>query len=214
MKLLALDLSTYSTGYALLNMETSGLLGYGLKEPINEKGYTKLKYPIAPLMRVISMANQVSDFIIETNPDSIVIEEVNRGPRISQKSLDYLHFLILQNLYLTAPLLLAKVKYMDSNGRTGWRPKLGLQLSDADKIHNVVARKWNKAKKKPAQPVINWKHLAARYVEKVYGLKFDVDLRPSDSDICDAICLGVAHLMPSGPVFNKAKAKKPKKGKK
>lgn len=194
--LLSLDLSTNCTGWATFNCKTRGLLEYGIIEPINAKGYTRLRYPQSALYRIISMAEQVSAFIIKTQPDQLIIEEVNRGiSRTGQKSLDALHFFVLFFLITTGKEFIDKVQYVDSNGKKGWRTKLGLKLTDLDKLHNKEVKKWNKNKKnRPKKVVINWKHLAARFVKQAYGIVLDVDALESNGDLADAISIGTAHL--------------------
>lgn len=192
-KLLALDLSTTSTGYAVFNLETKGLVDYGLIVP-KIPGIHKLRYPKAALLRIIDVSKKVADLVAEINPDQIVIEEVNRGVnRISQKSLDALHFLILYFLKLKDDFILDKVCYIDSNGKCGWRGVLDLKLTEMDKIRNGEARKAKKKSKlKPV--VVTWKHLASRYVKAAYDLDFDVDKEEGNADLVDAICLGTAYF--------------------
>lgn len=206
MKLLVLDLSTTSTGFATFDMDTNALSEYGSIQP-QVSGLHKLKYPYAALSRLLSMTQQVKDLVEKNKPDEIVIEEVNRGiNRIAQKSLDALHFFILQHLNGYT------VKYVDSNGKKGWRGALGLELSKEDKEFNKKvrtsakesakssAKNFNLQEDQPTtektiQPkVIDWKVLAERYVRKSYKLDFNVQERTEEADICDAICLGHAYL--------------------
>ena len=91
------------------------------------------------------MSTDVQKLITELAPEQLVIEEVNRGiSRIGQKSLDALHFFVLFELRKCFPNLLDSLAYLDSNGTTGWRTVLKMKLSDADKKHNLQARKNNK----------------------------------------------------------------------
>lgn len=192
MKLLAIDLSTSCTGWA--TFEDNALTGYGIIEP-EVKGGHKLRYPKKALYTVMDMAEKVAAKVLEVNPDEIVIEEVNRGvSRISQKSLDAVHFFLLREL-MAHPRFLDVVTYRDSNGKTGWRGKLGIALSDDDKILNKEIRKEAKKMKIKHPDVINWKTVAVRYVNKHFNLGLCTDFDPkTDGDIADAICLGVAHL--------------------
>lgn len=147
------------------------------------------------------MANKVKDLVAEKDPDIILIEEVNRGVnRIGQKSLDALHFFVLDRFLLINENALKKCKYIDSNGKKGWRTALGLKLDDQDKEYNKQARDYNKDHKaaikrgdKVEREVIGWKHLSIRYANK----KLKLDLNPDtsgDADIADAICLGLAYI--------------------
>jgi len=198
-KLLSLDLSTSSTGWAIFDIDTKLPTSYGTLKP-QVKGHSKMKYPEAAYHRVTSIADQINTLVLTAKPDEIIIEEVNRGiNRITQKSLDALHFFVLDYLHFLNPTWLTKVIWQDSNGRTGWRGKLGLKLSEEDKEHNKQARAFNNSKKrrkdkKPKMPIVDWKKLAERYVSKQYGLNFNVWMNPSDSDIVDAICVGAAYF--------------------
>lgn len=179
MRLLTLDLSTSSSGFALF--EDGKLLSYGVITP-RVKGISKLKYPMNSLRKIISVATGVKRIVTESKPDKIYIEEVNRGiSRISQKSLDALHYFVLLNLELENEY--SKLRYIDSDGQTGWRTILGLRLSKAEKDANKKRKKGKKITKK---------HLACNYVNAALGTSFDVDKNPGDSDRVDAIGLGLS----------------------
>ncbi len=190
-KLLSLDLSTTCTGWAI--HEGEKLVDYGRIKP-KVKGVTKLKYPVQQLRKMQSLADQIEILILEKKPDLIVIEEVNRHKnRISGKTLDGLHWLVLLKF---SEEDLEKVVYMDSDGSHGWRKVLNLQLTDADKQINKEHKKLNKkiAKGETKLPIINKKHLACRMVNYVYKTTFDVDLNSTDSDVVDAIGLGLGYI--------------------
>ena len=192
MTYLGLDLSTNSTGWAIIKNDK--LYKYGvLKAKV--KGISKLKYPWAALYKMLDLAWQIKELVETHNPDLIVIEEVNRGKnRISQKSLDALHFFVLHDLCIIDDSFQNKVVYMDSNGKKGWRGVLGLALSDQDKAENKNIRNANK-KSKVKKDVINWKTLSVRYVSNKYGIKLSTDNDPgTDGDIADAICLLDAYI--------------------
>lgn len=188
-KVLALDLSTKCVGWALFCVESKKLLKCGYIKS-TEKGLSKLKYPQNALEKILRMTPDVLKLIKIHSPDALVVEEVNRGiSRIGQKSLDALHFFILNELRTHYPELLRTLTYIDSNGRKGWRTVLGMKLSEEDKKRNAFIRK-----SKDKKGIVNWKHLAARYVNDFFKLGLDVDQRESDGDIADAICLGVVYL--------------------
>lgn len=190
--LLSLDISTSSTGFAVYDRETKKLLRSGRIKP-QVPGLHKLKYPKAALKTIISMAGRVNDLVMEVNPDRIVIEEVNRGiNRIGQKSLDAVHFFILNHM---TEAQVDMVTYVDSNGKKGWRGMLGLKLSDQDKQVNAEIRLKNRKRKKSAKaPLIDWKVLAQRYVNSKFGKAFNVWENAGDDDECDAIALGDAFV--------------------
>ena len=77
-KLLSLDLSTKSTGYAIFDLVSSTLDTYGLLKP-KAKGLSSLSYPQGSLKRIQSICDQIVT-LLEENPDikQIAIEEVNQ----------------------------------------------------------------------------------------------------------------------------------------
>lgn len=184
--LLALDLSTDCTGWAVFDAESGKLLDSGRIRP-KVPGIHKMKYPKAAFFRILDMSKKVGELINKLRPTHIVVEEVNRGiNRIGQKSLDALHFFVLQELYLSkTPEYLDVVKYIDSNGNKGWRGALGLKLSKKDKEFNKEARRLKKK-----ELVIDWKVLAQQYVNKEFSKTFDVIQNETDADEVDAIALG------------------------
>lgn len=198
MKLLCLDLSTTCSGWAFYvgdKLKASG----AIKPQV--KGISKLRYPDAAYARIVDISDKIKNLVAEHEPDKILIEEVNRGiNRIAQKSLDALHFFIIDRLMLLDSNLISKIAYIDSNGKRGWRPTLGLKLDDQDKEYNKQARDYNKkyAKdikkgEKSLKDIIDWKHLSIRHVNKRLKLKLDIN-NVGDADIADAICLGLAFL--------------------
>jgi Holliday junction resolvasome RuvABC endonuclease subunit len=193
---LGLDLSTTSTGFALIDADTKGLLKYGCVVP-KVAGLSKLKYPRAALARILYLAQQISDLVKHYNPDQLVIEEVNRGiQRISQKSLDALHFFVLHYIDQHSPHLIDSLYYYDSDGRIGWRKHLNFKLTDEDKAHNAHIKTFKSSRKVgKKKPKITKKHLAQRYVEQVYNLKLDIDVDSKNEDICDAIAMTNAYLL-------------------
>lgn len=198
MKLLCLDLSTSCTGYALF--EDGKLKRYGIIKP-KVKGISSLKYPEGAYHRIIDVSDRVRDLVAEIGPDEILIEEINRGiNRIGQKSLDALHFFVIDRLFVLDPLEVKKIKYKDSNGKKGWRGDLGLKLDNQDKLYNKEAREFNKKNKtaikngdKEELPIIDWKDLSIRYCNKTYKMDLKVD-NSGDADIADAVAMGSAFL--------------------
>lgn len=128
------------------------------------------------------MTSGILKVVQEHQADIIYVEEVNRGiSRISQKSLDALHFFVLQGLAVSKTS--GKLRYIDSDGNSGWRKILNLRLNEAQKKANKKRKKGKKLTKK---------HLAADYVNAKHGTAFDVDLRKTDSDLADAVGIGCA----------------------
>lgn len=194
-RLLALDLSTTATGFALWDLETRQLLDFGAIKP-DKKGLSKLNYPKKQLYMMRNLAEKLVALITAKGPSIVLIEEVNRHKsRMSGKTLDGMHYILLEYLpddYLT------RIRYMDSDGSQGWRTKLGLKLSENDRRANAEHSKLNRKLKGQNQLVIiNKKHLAARYVNQALGTNFDVDQDATANDIVDAIGLGLARILDS-----------------
>ena len=194
--ILCLDLSTTSTGWAVFESKSKKLIEYGFIKGSN-KGLKDLSYPIKQLTKINILCVEIKQIITkyEKRISNIIIEEVNlHKSRMSGKTLDGLHWLLLTNL---TPFQQNLIVYMDSDGPSGWRTKLNLRLTQQDKILNKDRRKKNKIIKKGNKklPIINKKHLACRYVNGAYKLKFDVDKNPNDNDIVDAIGIGAGYLL-------------------
>lgn len=206
-KLLCLDLSTTCTGWAVFDLNTKKLLDYGAIKP-NKKGMSKLDYPTKQLRvmqditsQIMSLIYRLDGFSID-NPKNeikmILIEEVNlHKSRMTGKTLDGMHWILMNALANDRDLnYIDRVRYRDSDGETGWRSRLNLRLSENDKKLNAERKKINKKLKgKDQLPIINKKHLAARYVNGKLGLGFDVDQNATDNDIVDAIGLGLSELL-------------------
>ena len=192
--LLSLDLSTSCTGYAVFDINTKQLIDFRKIKP-KVKGITKMKYPEAQIMRMINISEQILEVIEQFKPYAIVIEEIAGSKnRLSQKTLDGLHFVLVY--YLMGKFPFDKVFYYDVSGLAGWRtPHLNLRLSDEDKQANKEARKLNKSLPNNQKlPIIGYKHLSCRYVNHKYNLDLDCDKSPTDGDIADAISIGDAFL--------------------
>jgi hypothetical protein len=195
--LLALDLSTANTGYAVFDLDTHFLINSGVIKS-KTRNLRTLPYPKGPLYRMQEMAEQIKTQLIDALPEIeiIAIEEVNNpSSRIGQKTLSGVHWILL-NLIEDK---IDKVRFKDSDGANGWRTVLGLTLTEQDKQRNKELRVINKNRLKGTKlkPLINKKHLACRYVTKYYGLLLNCDIRDTDGDIADAIGLGAAILKTS-----------------
>jgi hypothetical protein len=206
-KLLCLDLSTTCTGWAVFDLDTKKLLDYGAIKPV-KKGMSKLDYPTKQLRVMQNITSQIMSLIYRLdgfsmdNPKNeikmILIEEVNlHKSRMTGKTLDGMHWILLEALANDNDLnYISRVRYRDSDGETGWRKRLDLKLTENDKKLNAERKKMNKKLKgKDQLPIINKKHLAARYVNSKLGLGFDVDQNATDNDIVDAIGLGLSELL-------------------
>lgn len=179
MVLLTLDLSTKSTGYALF---VDGKLSEtGTITPGKIKGISKMVYPESAYERNIRVAEQVTELYLKHEPDVVYIEEINRGiNRIAQKSLDGLHFLVLDRLKSAKEDILTKIHFIDSNGASGWRGVLDISTKPYKGIKKSRSEKWKKA--------------AEEYVNEALGTDYDVWEHPEQADECDAVAIGLAVL--------------------
>lgn len=191
-KLLALDLSTTCTGFAVFDLKTRTLEETGRLRPTTKGGVAKMVYPKQQLTKIKDLSSQIVALIERVRPQIIVIEEIAGSKnRLGQKTLDAMHGI----LWLYIEEHLDKVTYYDVTGNQGWRFHLQLRLSEADKLANKEAKRLNK-KLTPAQqiPIIGPKHLAQRYVNATFGLSLNVDTAPTDADVGDAVAMGAAFL--------------------
>lgn len=182
-----------NTGWAIFKGDK--LVNYGYLKP-QVPGLHKVKYPISGLFRILDLSFQVRELVLEKKPDLIVIEEVNKGRnRISQKTLDALHYFVLEEIRQHTEEMLENIRFMDSGGRSGWRPTLDLKLTDEDKAYNKGIRSQYKGQKRVISKLKrDWKDVSVRYVNALYGLDMDHREREYDADIADAICLGEAFI--------------------
>lgn len=189
--LLALDLSTSCTGWSAFDVKTKELIACGRLKG-TEAGMSKMTYPEKPLKKMKLMSKAIHDVVYCFQPRIIFIEEVNLGKnRHSQKTLDGLHWFVVDMLLSQFPEV--PMRFMDSDGREGWRGALEHRLSDADKEYNKQIRDFNKKVKKDQQKeVLTKKHVTARWVNKTFKKTFDIDKNATDNDVTDAIGLGFA----------------------
>ncbi len=197
MRVLSLDFST-STGFALAEGEMGGLRPTILKKGTIELENTILaygKYPFCYYVAANTLATRIFALIERTRPDAIVIEESNLGKsRYAQKSLEFVHCLVLQKI-LSMGALIPPVVYLSSSA---WRQALKLEMTKEQKKANA---KLSKAKRESAalgqkldkkklgvRGRVTKKHVAIAWVLETYGLK----LRACDDDIADAICICAA----------------------
>lgn len=190
--LLALDLSTTCTGYAIFKINDKSLVTYGTLKP-STKGISKLTYPKQQLTKMIDLSLQIRSVIENYKPSKIVIEEIaGSKQRLGQKVLDGLHWILLMHVQEYIEI----ISYYDVSGLDGWRTHLGLKLTDADKLANKEAKKLNKTLGRGVTklPEYGPKDLACRHVNSKFGLGLDPQMNQFDADIGDAVSLGDAFL--------------------
>ena len=194
--ILCLDLSTTSTGWAVIERNTKKLVDFGFIKGSNA-GLSKMSYPKKQLYKMRKLVGEILSVVASFGDrvTNIIIEEVNlHKSRLTGKTLDGMHWILLNSM---GEEMLDKVIFMDSDGPTGWRTRLNLRLTDADRKLNKSRKAANKKIPKGSTklPIINKKHLAARYVNGHYGMNFNVDENPNDNDVVDAIGIGISYLI-------------------
>ena len=188
--LLSLDMSTTCTGWSLFELDAHNLVSYGI---LKGKTFKDSSSQRATLKKLEKMAEDINGLILNYKPTFIVIEEIAGSKnRIGQKTLDMLHGIVWKCIepYLDI------VSYYDVGGENGWRTHLQLRLSDADKINNKESKKLNLkiGRGVTKLPIIGWKDLSCRYVNRAYGLVLDPQVNQFDADIGDSIAMGSAWI--------------------
>jgi hypothetical protein len=194
-KVLALDVSKRCPGWAWF--VEGKLLKYGSFP--NEKRIAEYgPYPWNYLAAASETAERLLELVVDLAPDVVVIEETNGSKsRYTQKTLEFIHALLLQLLEVWAITGSGKVVYLNTSD---WRKALKVQLSSEDKKQNA---KLSKAKRQAAasgqkldrkalgiRGKVNKKHLAVRVANERFGLS----LKQKHNDIADALLLGVAFI--------------------
>jgi hypothetical protein len=193
---LALDLSTTCTGFAVFNNSTKKLLEYGfivprIKNPTVKKKPT-YEYPIFQGLKIKDIVSQILELMERVQPDHLAIEEVvSHKSRLTGKVLDGLHFVLVDRL-LEYP---GTITYVDVSGTYGWRPHFKIRLSEQDKLINAEHKKLNKKlRAKDRLDIIDWKTLSSRYVNDKFKLNLDPTKETNHGDMADAIMVGLYYL--------------------
>jgi len=186
MKVLSLDVST-KTGWAVFNNKK--LIDTGVI--VNPKSVLEYgQYPYCYIYSTRSVIKQIASLVDIHEPDTIVVEETNKGKnRYTQKVLEFLHCSLLLELENTP--YSDKIKYVNTSD---WRKTLNVYLTKDDKKNNskvYKAKKQGKTKKEVGvKGKINKKHVSVR----VANTLFNLTLKQKDNDIADAILLGAAYI--------------------
>lgn len=198
--ILTLDLST-NTGYAVLS-DASGTLHPTHWGVLHVEPNT-LKYPLNYIERAEGVAKRVYDVLIRMSKrdqvddlEAIVIEETNGSKsRYTQKMLEFIHMAVIKKLWTYG--LESKIVYVNTSD---WRKTIGVQLTAEDKKQNAKLSKAKSAAKKAGAKLdkkklgirgkITKKHIAIRAVNEAFNL----DFKPKDNDMAEAICIGLAYI--------------------
>lgn len=130
-KILALDLSTKSTGYTIFNSDGT-IDSYGVLKPTSYPGHTLDRYPSKSVKMACSLAEQINQLVAAHKPVKILIEEVNpgKGSMLGTKSLCGLHFIILAEIVWC----IDKVQFVTSSE---WRSTLGIKKGNDWKLSTI-----------------------------------------------------------------------------
>lgn len=204
MRVLALDVSSSCTGWALLEgdkgsipkiVEMGSVRSTG---PIS--GFEGREYPWDYYHGIRDRAAKIANVFQELDErgqriDTVVVEETNAGGRAgrySQKVLEQLHFALW--------IEMAELGWMDEVlyiNTSDWRKVTGQSLTKEDRKLNTTVRKLKKAGDKEGlralgvRGKIGKKHVAVRFVNLTFGL----NLKMKDQDIADAISIGTSFFM-------------------
>jgi hypothetical protein len=141
-KILALDLSTKSTGYTIFDSKGS-IESYGVLKPEAYPGYTLDRYPSKSVRFSMDLARQIRELVQNHDFSRILIEEVNpgKGSMLGTKTLCGLHFIILSYLIN----YIDRIEFITTSK---WRGNLGIKKNN------------------------DWKLSTIEFVNKVYGTRF------------------------------------------
>jgi hypothetical protein len=130
-KILALDLSTKSTGYTIFDSKGS-ILAYGVLKPTPYPGYTLDRYPSKSVRFCMDLAEQIYELVCQNCFTKILIEEVNpgKGSMLGTKTLCGLHFIILAKLEFYLP----KIEFITTSK---WRGNLGIKKNNDWKLSTI-----------------------------------------------------------------------------
>lgn len=196
MKILALDISKNSPGWALLDSETGKILDCGIINVSPLSVHEQGEYPRNYMIATRGVASGLMAKVKETNPDVVVVEETNQGrSRYVQKVLEWIHCHFLDMMFEDPKDI--PIKYVSSRV---WRKKLEIKVSAEDKKKNAKLSKAKSLAKKTGTKLdkkalgirgkITKKHAAVVWVNTTYGTNFKI----GDNDTCEAITLGVAFI--------------------
>ena len=168
-KVIALDISTTCTGYAIF--KGSKLVDFGQIKYKILKEHADLPLLTRQIIKASWMASEISDIIYKPNPDIIIIEQMivnTRAGILPTKMLAGCHFLTLTRVFDQLDKVI-----MVTPGK--WRNTIKKQLTDTT---NSITIK---------MPI---KKLCHKYVEDKYKIKIGTKY-----DISDAIAIGDSFLI-------------------
>lgn len=195
-RVLSLDLST-KTGYSLLVLtdKEMTLEAYGQidKIPCPDEE----PYPGSYVTWAYQCFEKVEELIEWLKPDVLVIEEVTRSKNaLTQKILDYLHFLVSKLIQETG---IKNIWYQTGE----WRKEVGSYMNKTEKEQNKYVKDYkDKTGKKLARDKNNKvigkvtkKKVTIRLVNDIFKNMLQFPLGPSEDDTADAIALSYCYYL-------------------
>lgn len=189
-RILSLDLST-KTGWAIYasSDDNSYLVDCGqipkIDCPEDEQ------YPASYVTWAYECYEAVEDMIEKAQPDVLVIEEVTKSKNaMSQKILDYIHFLVAKFVQETG----IKSIYLQTGE---WRKEVTSYMSPEEKKRNKEIKEYKKknnvklARDKNNKVIgqVTKKHVSVRRANELFGLS----LKVGENDTADALLLAYAY---------------------
>ena len=196
-RVLALDISS-KTGWVSAVSSASGMVlkEYGTLEVIHEP---EGSYPSNYVLWAYECFTDILQLMDRYTPDVLVIEETSRGSKnaMSQKILEWIHFLVAQHLRVMDKL--RSVYLMTEE----WRREIGCKMTDGEKGKNKAVRDYKKAylKKHGKETTIAYdingkriglsgkKHVNVRRANEIFGDQLKEPLILKDEDLADALGL-------------------------
>lgn len=190
MRILSLDISS-QTGFAFFESSKHIDSGTIKMEETEISSIKSLPYPSSYIKRSERIADLLMEKVRAVSPETIVIEETNKGKaRYTQKLLEFIHLQFLQKV--TRELPQVRIVYLNTSQ---WRKTLNIKASKEDKKNNALVNKAKNGKQSKkdlgVKGKITTKHLAIRFVNQTLGL----DLKMKDNNTADAIALNLAYQM-------------------
>ena len=195
-RVLSLDLST-KTGYSLLVLSDQKMIleAYGQVDKIpcpDEE-----PYPGSYVTWAYQCFEKVEELIEWLKPDVLIIEEVTRSKNaLTQKILDYIHFLVCE--------LIQETGIKNIWFQTGeWRKEVGSYMNKSEKELNKYIRNYKKttgkklARDKNNKVVgeVTKKKVTIRLVNDIFKDQLKTLLGPSEDDTADAIALTYCYFL-------------------
>lgn len=195
-RVLSLDLST-KTGYSLLVLSGNEMVleAYGQLDKVSCPD--EEPYPGSYVTWAYKCFEKIEELIEWLKPDVLIIEEVTRSKNaLTQKILDYLHFLVSKLIQETG---IRNIWYQTGE----WRKEVGSYMNKSEKKQNEYVRDYKKktgkilARDKNNKVIgkVTKKKVTIRLVNDIFKSQLKTLLGPSEDDKADAIALSYCYYL-------------------